>query len=239
MNQQIVQQMFQAGVHLGHRRRQRNPKTSPYIYTEKDDLQIIDLLQTYGYLHQACFFLFDACQKGQSVLFVGTKKHIAKYVEETAHQCQSWYITQRWLGGFLTNWETIQKTILKEKNSSIPKTKKEAARYKRQKARFEKYFGGVQTMSKRPDIVIIIDQQHEMNAVRECQKFKNIRSLTFLDTNCDPSLTDFFIPANDDSLASVQLILTKLAQAIQEGQKIFRKNSQIHNQLSNNSSISL
>lgn len=235
--QQIVQQMVSAGVHFGHRRCLRNPKMIPYIYTEKDDLQIIDLFQTYWYLQIASKFLFNACRRGQRILFVGTKKHIAKCVEQTANECHSWYINKRWLGGLLTNWETMQKSILKlqtenrkvfrvtkgldAKDGFSQKSKKENARFERRKKRFLKYFGGVQTMSELPDIVIIIGQQEEMNAVRECQKLK-IPSLTILDTNCDPDLTDRFIPANDDSRTSVYFILSKLANAIKEGQKDFQ-----------------
>lgn len=232
--QQIVQQMVSAGVHFGHRRCLRNPKMIPYIYTEKDDLQIIDLLQTYWYLQIASRFLFDACRRGKRILFVGTKKHIAKCVEQTANECHSWYINKRWLGGLLTNWETMRKSIFKLQTENrrvfrfiksldgfSQKSKKEKARLEGRKKRLLKYFGGVQTMSELPDIVIIIGQQEEMNAVRECQKLK-IPNLTILDTNCDPGFTDLFIPANDDSLTSVHYILSKLANAIKEGQKDFQ-----------------
>lgn len=218
--QQIVKEMVSAGVHFGHRRRQRNPKMIPYIYSEKEDLQIIDLLQTYWYLKRASSYLSDACRRGKRVLFVGTKKQVAKCVEQTAKACHSWYINKRWLGGFLTNWETMGKLILKMQREEklFQKSEKEKIRIGRKKKRLMKYLGGVQTMSELPDIVIIIGQQKEMNAVRECQKLK-IPSLTILDTNCDPSLADLFIPANDDSLASVNFILSKLSKAIQEGQK--------------------
>ena len=240
--QQIVQQMVSAGVHFGHRRCLRNPKMIPYIYTEKDDLQIIDLLQTYWYLQIASKFLFDACRRGKRILFVGTKKYIAKCVEQTANECHSWYINKRWLGGLLTNWGTMQKSILKlqteNRKAFVPrderqakdldiqnafskKSKKENTRFERRKKRLLKYFGGVQTMSELPDIVIIIGQQEEMNAVRECQKLK-IPNLTILDTNCNPSFADLFIPANDDSLTSVHFILSKLANAIKKGQKDFQ-----------------
>lgn len=233
--QQIVRQMVSAGVHFGHKRRLRNPKMIPYIYTEKDDLQIIDLLQTYWYLKIASTYLFTACRNGKRILFVGTKGPLGQCIEQTANDCNSWYINKRWLGGLLTNWETMQKSILKMQKNLRPnknllqdtkKSKKEKARMERQKKRFMKYLGGVQTMSQLPDIVIIVGQQKEMNAVRECQKLKfKIRSLTILDTNCDPSLTDFFIPANDDSMTSVQYILSKLSNAIQEGQKDFQRRS--------------
>ena len=229
--QQIVQQMVSAGVHFGHRRRLRNPKMIPYIYTEKDDLQIIDLLQTYWYLKIASTYLFTACRHGKRILFVGTKAYISQCIEQTANDCNSWYINKRWLGGLLTNWETMQKSIFKKTvgggkpHQDTFQSKKEKARMERQKKRFMKYLGGVQTMSQLPDIVIIVGQQKEINAVRECQKLK-IRSLTILDTNCDPSLTDFFIPANDDSITSVQYILNQLSNAIQEGQKDFQRQFQ-------------
>ena len=292
----MVQQMMSAGVHFGHKK--KNSKMIPYIYTEKDDLQILDLLQTYKYLKNASQFLFDACQNGQQVLFVGTKKHIAKCVEQRAIECNSWYINKRWLGGLLTNLSMMslnfsetkisqvltnrpegslhpfgvqrdlrdprpfvayppsQKGLKKSGQGRAPTasnlalhrvqrlanagtrsalpaevsllrgsgtpTKKEVARMERRKKRLQKYLGGVQTMSKLPDIVIIIGQQKEINAVRECQKCK-IPNLTILDTNCDPSLTDLFIPANDDSLASVNFILNQLSKAIKEGKKKYQK----------------
>ena len=218
--QQIVKQMISAGVHFGHPKYQRNPKMIQYIYTEKDNLQIIDLLQTHKYLQSASLFLFNACRSGKKILFVGTRKHVAKCIEQTAIECNSWYINKRWLGGLLTNWETMRKSILKlqKEDQNFEKSKKERIKIERQKKRLMKYLGGVKTMSELPDIVIIVGQKKEMNAVRECQKLK-IPSLTILDTNCDPSLTTFFIPANDDSLASVKFILNQLSKAIQEGQK--------------------
>lgn len=235
--QQIVQQMVDAGVHFGHRRRQRNPKMIPYIYKKKergeivrqDDLQIIDLLQTYWYLKKASLFLFNFCRRGKRVLFVGTKKHVAKCIEQTAKSCNSWYINKRWLGGLLTNWKTMEKSVLKmqQEDHFISKSKKERAAKLRQKKRLLKYFGGIKTMSasELPDVVIIVGQQKEMNAVHECKKLK-IPSLTILDTNCDPSLTNFFIPANDDSVSSVNYILTRLSKAIQAGQKDYQKQEQ-------------
>nr|YP_009519683.1 ribosomal protein S2 [Udotea flabellum]AYC65659.1 ribosomal protein S2 [Udotea flabellum] len=214
--------MVSAGVHFGHRR--KNPKMTPYIYTEKDGLQIIDLLQTYWYLQQASLFLSKMSRRGKRILFVGTKKHVAKCIEQTANECNSWYINKRWLGGLLTNWDTLSRSKFRmQKAIDKNRTKKEMARIERQKKRLRKYFGGIQTMFERPDVVIIVGQQKEMNAVRECQKLQ-IPSLTILDTNCDPSLTDLFIPANDDSLASINFVLKKLSRAIQEGQKERRKN---------------
>lgn len=234
--QPLVEQMFQAGIHLGHRRRQRHPKMLPYIYAEKQDLQIIDLLQTYWCIYKACSFLFDACSNGHRVLFVGTKKHFSKYIEQIATDCESWYITQRWLGGLITNWPTMEIAIAQKKNLQNlsrfqSKTKKEKAQIQRKKARFEKFLGGVKNIDGMPNIVIILDQQNEMNAVRECLKFQkdqhrlNLSSLTLLtllDTDGDPRLTDLFIPSNDDSLASLQFILKRLSRAINEGRRAYR-----------------
>nr|YP_009472645.1 ribosomal protein S2 [Rhipilia penicilloides]ARO74275.1 ribosomal protein S2 [Rhipilia penicilloides] len=220
--QQIVQTMVSTSIHLGHQRSQQNPKMLPYIYGEKDDLQIFDIRQTYSYLQKAVSVLSKASSRGKRVLFVGTKKHLAPCIEKIANDCNSWYINKRWLGGLLTNWQTMRKTIFQLQKEDISLSKKEKAQKERQRKRVLKYLGGVQTMFQLPDIVIIIGQQKEMKAVRECQKLK-IPSLTILDTNCDPSLTHLFIPANDDSLASITYILKKLSQAIQEGQQNYEK----------------
>nr|AYC64398.1 ribosomal protein S2 [Pseudochlorodesmis sp. HV01306b] len=223
--QQIVQTMVSMGVHLGHQRSQQNPKMLPYIYREKDNLQIVDLRQTHWYLKKAVSFLFRSSSRGKRVLFVGTKKHVAQCIEKTATDCNSWYINKRWLGGLLTNWETMRKTIFQLQKQEASLSKKEKAQKDRQRKRLLKYLGGVQTMFNLPDIVIIIGQHKEMKAVRECQKLK-IPSLTILDTNCDPDLTKFFIPANDDSLASITYILNHLSKAIQEGQQKYEKQKQ-------------
>jgi len=217
---QIVQKMFFAGVHIGHKKNQRNPKMIPYIYTEKEGLQIIDLFKTYQYLKSISLFLFNSSRQGKRVLFVGTKKQVTKCVEEAANDCNSWYVNRRWLGGLLTNWSTMRKSISKIQTNIkiVQKSKKKEAEIEKQKKHLIKYFDGIKTMQELPDIVIIIGQHKEINAVKECKKLK-IPSITILDTNCDPSLTDFFIPANDDSLASVSFILNQLSNAIKQGQK--------------------
>lgn len=220
--QQVVQTMISTGIHLGHPRSQQNPKMLPYIYREKDNLQIFDLQKTHWYLQRAVSFLSKASSRGKRVLFVGTKKHVAQCIEKTANECNSWYINKRWLGGLLTNWETIRKTIFQLQKEDIFLSKKEKTQKERQRKRLLKYLIGVQTMFQLPDIVIIIGQQKEMKAVRECQKCK-IPSLTILDTNCNPNLTHFFIPANDDSLASITYILNKFSKAIKKGQKNYEK----------------
>lgn len=215
---QLVQQMFSAGIHHGHKKSELNPKMKKYIYTEKNGLKIINLLQTYKCLKKACSFLFESSKNGKRILFIGTKKYMAKYIKYFANECNSCYINKRWLGGFFTNWKTMRQSILKIQRENISTSKKESIRFERQKKRLIKYLGGVSSMYELPDIVIIVGQQKELNAVKECKKL-NIKTLTILDTDCDPDLTDLCIPANDDSLASINFVLNQLSKAIKEGQK--------------------
>nr|AYC64738.1 ribosomal protein S2 [Boodleopsis sp. FL1161] len=220
--QKLVQHLVSTNIHLGHKRSQQHPKMIPYIYKQKDNFQIIDLGQTYWYLRKSAFFLYKSSREDKSILFVGTKKHIAPHIKKIAAECNSFSITKRWLGGLLTNWETIKKNTftLREENNFFSKKKK--SQKIRQKKRIFNYFEGIQTMFKLPDVVIIIGQRKEMNAVRECQKLK-ISTLTILDTDCNPDLTDFFVPANDDSIKSVLYILDKFSKAIKKGQQFLEK----------------
>ncbi len=222
-----IDEMVQVGMHFGHQARKWNPKMAPYIYAERNGIHIIDLIQTYYHLKKATQFLKEAASQDKKFLFVGTKKQATKLIAKTALQCDSYYVNQRWLGGMLTNWKTIKSSILKlnqletrEKNGEFQTLpKKEAASCKKEKERLQKYLGGLKNMAAIPEIVIIVGQLEEMNAVRECQKL-GIRSITILDTDCNPTLADLFIPANDDSVASLQLILNSFLEAIREGQKV-------------------
>ena len=221
-----IETMIQKGLHFGHSRRAWNPKMSPYIYKEQNNLHIIDLVQTYSHLKQILKFLADSTAQGKTILFVGTKKQASKLIAETAQKCNSFFVNERWLGGLLTNWSSVNKSILKlneieiqEKNNLF--SKKEISKLKKKKERLEKYLGGLKKMVNLPDIVIIIDQKRELNAVLECQKL-GIRTITILDTNGDPSLADLFIPANDDSIASLNFVLNEFSKYIQYGQKKFK-----------------
>jgi small subunit ribosomal protein S2 len=221
-----LKQMKSAGMHFGHQTRKWNPKMEPFIFGKKNGIHIINLVQTYFYYGIVSSFLTLAASQGQTFLFVGTKKQGAQLIAKAARRCDSFYVNQRWLGGMLTNWRTIRTSIQRlvklEKTESLGGfanyPKKEAAALIKEKQRLHKYLGGVKGMTKRPDVVIIIGQSEEMHAVYECQKL-GIPCVTILDTDCDPSLTDFFIPANDDSIASIQWILTGFIEAIQKGQK--------------------
>lgn len=223
-----IKTMIQKGLHFGHSRQSWNPKMTPYIYTEQNNIHIIDLVQTYSHLRQALKFLMDSTAQGKTILFVGTKRQASKLVIEVAEKCNSFFVTERWLGGLLTNWSTVRKSILKlnelearEKDNYFLKLpKKEATKLRKEKQRLNKYLGGLKKMVYLPDIVVIIDQKREMNAVLECRKL-GIRNITILDTNGDPSLADLFIPANDDSITALRFILNEFLKYICHGQKKF------------------
>ena len=222
--------MIQKGLHFGHSKQAWNPKMIPYIYTEQNNIHIIDLIQTYIYLKQALNFLAKSTAQGKTILFVGTKRQASKLVMKIAKQCNSFFVTERWLGGLLTNWLTVRRSILKlnklelqeQKKNFAGLSKKEIIKFRKDKERLNKYLGGLKKMISLPDIVIIIDQKKEMNAVLECRKL-GIRSITILDTNGDPTLADLFIPANDDSVTSINFILNEFLKYIKYGQKKFNR----------------
>lgn len=223
-----IKTMIQKGVHFGHPLQAWNPRMTPYIYAEKNNIHIIDLIQTYFHLKQALNFLLNSAAQGKTILFVGTKRQASKLVINIAKQCNSFFVTERWLGGLLTNWLTVHKSILKlnklelqEKNKSfLDLPKKEIVKLRKEKDRLNKYLGGLKKMSSLPDVVVIIDQQREMNAVLECRKL-GIPNITILDTNGDPALADLFIPANDDSITALSFILNEFLKHIRYGQKKF------------------
>jgi len=217
-------QMMESGVHFGHQTRRWNPKMAPYIYTSRNGVHIIDLVQTAQLMEQAYTHVRQAAEQGKKFLFVGTKRQAAGIVAQEAMRCGAQYINQRWLGGMLTNWATIKTRVerlkeLERREESgaldlLPK--KEASVLRREMAKLQKYLGGIKAMRKIPDVVVIVDQRREYNAVQECQKL-GIEIVSMLDTNCDPDLVDIPIPANDDAIRSIKLIVGKLADAIYEG----------------------
>lgn len=223
-----LEQMVAAGMHFGHQARKWNPKMKPFIYAQKDSIHIIDLIATYTHLNEASKFLTDSASVGQKILFVGTKKQVSQLIAKAALECDSFYVNGKWLGGQLTNWQTIKLSIqklksleTKERHGFLDKIpKKEAALLKKEKEKLGKYLDGIKNMDTIPDIVIIIGQSEEINAVRECKKL-GIRTITILDTDCDPSLADLFIPANDDSISSIKLLLGEFVAAIKKGQQNF------------------
>lgn len=227
-----IDEMLKNGVHFGHQSKKWNPKMAPYIYAEKNGIHIIDLVQTYFFLKKVSNFLINEAAQGKTFLFVGTKKQASRLIAKVALNCDSFYINQRWLGGMLTNWKTIKISI--EKLNQLQNlqltnySKKEIANLKKEKEQLQKYLGGLKNMTSIPDVVIIIGQPEELNAVRECKKL-GLRSVTILDTDCDPTLADLFVPANDDSVASLQIILNQFVDSIKKGQKKYQESQRKRN----------
>jgi len=217
-------QLLESGVHFGHQTRRWNPRMSQYIFTERNGVHIIDLVQTAQLMDEAYSYIRTASEQGKKFLFVGTKRQAAGIIAQEATRCGGYYINQRWLGGMLTNWTTIKTRVerlkdLERREESgaldlLPK--KEASVLRREMAKLQKYLGGIKNMRRLPDGVIMVDQRREYNAVQECQKL-DIPIVSLLDTNCDPTQVDIPIPANDDAIRSIKLIVGKLADAIYEG----------------------
>ena len=224
-----LSELLEAGVHFGHQARRWNPKMFPYIYTERHGIHIIDLVQTAQLLSEANDLIKNFALDNKTFLFIGTKRQAATIIAEQALRSNSFYVNQRWLGGMLTNWDTIKTRVdrLKsleeqEKNGVIDQLpKKEAASLRKELEKLKKHLDGIKNMQKIPDVVIIVDQRRESTAIQECMKL-GITTLCILDTNCNPDLVDIPIPANDDAIRSIKLIVSKIADAILEGQALLK-----------------
>jgi len=230
-------ELLESGVHFGHQARRWNPKMFPYIYTERNGIHIIDLVQTAQLLTEVCQFVTTCATEGKKFLFLGTKRQAAEIIAEEALRSNSYYVNQRWLGGMLTNWVTIKSRVnrLKQLESQeytdiIAKLpKKEASMVRRELQRLRKHLDGIKDMNTLPDIVIVVDQKREITAIQECIKL-GIPTICILDTNCDPEIVDIPIPANDDAIRSIKLIVTKIADAIIEGcqqNKLIKSDSRV------------
>nr|ARW60198.1 ribosomal protein S2 [Laurencieae sp.] len=219
-----LEELLEAGVHFGHQSRRWNPKMFPYIYTERNGVHIIDLVQTSQLLNNAYEFIKKSSALDKTFLFLGTKRQAAGIIAREASRCNSFYVNQRWLGGMLTNWTTIKSRVdrlneLQKKDregiiDALPK--KEASVVRKELDRLRKHLDGIKDMQKVPDIVIVVDQKKETTAIQECLKL-NIPTVCILDTNCNPEIVDIPIPANDDAIRSIKLIISKIADAILEG----------------------
>lgn len=221
-----MRQLLEAGVHFGHQTRRWNPKMRPYIYGERNGIYIIDLEQTTRALDKACEFVRQAASEKKNIVFVGTKKQAADIIEEEAKRCGAHYVNRRWLGGMLTNFETIRLRInrlkeleeMKDSGDFFRRPKKELAVLNRELFKLEKSLGGIKNMRGRPDILFIIDQKRELIAVAEAKKI-GCTTVGIIDTNCDPDGIDYVIPGNDDSIRSIKLIVGKIAESILEGKQ--------------------
>ena len=221
-----MKQLLEAGVHFGHQTRRWNPKMAPYIYTERNGIYIIDLQQSVGMVDDAYNAIADIVADGGSILFVGTKKQAQDAIKTEAERCGQFYVNERWLGGMLTNFKTIQSRIARLKQIEAMEAdgtfdvlpKKEVALLNKQRARLEKFLGGIEDMPRIPDVMYIVDPHKEQIAVKEAKKL-GIPVVAMVDTNADPDDIDVIIPANDDAIRAVKLITSKLADAVIEGRQ--------------------
>jgi small subunit ribosomal protein S2 len=219
-----MKELLEAGVHFGHQKERWNPKMKKYIFTERNGIHIIDLQQTLKYFEQAYDYVVNLVANGGTILFVCTKKQGQDIVKEEAQKCEMYYVNKRWLGGTLTNFQTIRKSIFKLKMlkkmeeegvfDRLPK--KEAVKLRRKKEKLETYIGGIEKMNRLPDALFIVDIVREENAVREAKK-AGVPIVALDDTNADPDLVDIPIPANDDAIRAIRLLTSRIADAVLEG----------------------
>jgi small subunit ribosomal protein S2 len=219
-----MKQLLEAGVHFGHQTRRWNPKMARFIFTERNGIYIIDLQKTVKKMDEAYNFVRDLAQEGGRVLFVGTKKQAQESIKTEAERCNQFFVNERWLGGMLTNFQTIEKRVKRlktlEKQAEdgtfdvLPK--KEVTLLKHEMEKLQKYLGGIKDMKKLPDALFIIDPKKEEIAVAEARKL-HIPIIATVDTNCDPDIIDYPIPANDDAIRAVKLLTGKVADAVLEG----------------------
>jgi len=224
MSDITLSQLLEAGVHFGHKAYRWNPKMFPYIYSEVNNIHILDLVQSATLLKEANLYLEEAARDGKTFLFIGTKRQASTLIAQEAKRCDSFYVNHRWLGGMLTNWTTLKERIAYLKNLEQQEaenrfdllTKKEATLARKELKKLRQHLDGVKNMTSLPDIAIVIDQKREMTAIRECKKL-GITIVSILDTNCDPDLVDIPIPGNDDAVRSIKLILKSLTDSIIAG----------------------
>lgn len=219
-----IKQLLEAGVHFGHHTRRWNPKMQEYIFTERNGIYIIDLQKTVKKIDEAYNFIKDTVADGKSILFVGTKKQAQDAIKEEAERCGMFYVNQRWLGGLMTNNKTIQKRIdflydmerMEEDGTLELLPKKEVAQLKVQKEKLEKSLGGIKEMKQLPGAIFVVDPKKEKIAVAEARKL-DIPIIAIVDTNCDPEEVDYVIPGNDDAIRAVKLLVSRMADAVIEG----------------------
>ncbi|MCL6636869.1 MAG: 30S ribosomal protein S2 [Alicyclobacillus sp.] len=221
-----MKQLLEAGVHFGHQTRRWNPKMARYIFTERNGIYIIDLQKTVRKVEEAYNFVRDLAAEGKTLLFVGTKKQAQEAVRDEALRCGMYYVNQRWLGGTLTNFPTIQRRIARlqqleqmQENGTFDRLpKKEVIQLRKEMERLEKFLGGIKGMTKLPGALFVIDPRKERIAVSEARKL-GIPIVAIVDTNCDPDEIDVVIPGNDDAIRAVKLLTGKMADAVLEGRQ--------------------
>lgn len=228
-----MKELLEAGVHFGHQTKRWNPKMKPYIFGARNGIYIVDLQKTVRMFKTAYNFITDTVAGGKSILFVGTKKQARESIYEEANRCEMFYVHNRWLGGMLTNFQTVKKSIDRlnylntiENDGSIELfPKKERLKLGKERVKLDNTLGGIRTMTKLPGAVFIVDPKNESIAVREAQRL-NIPIVAIVDTNCDPDEIDYIIPGNDDAIRAIRLISARMAEACIEGQKRFKERKQ-------------
>ncbi|OLN29295.1 30S ribosomal protein S2 [Desulfosporosinus metallidurans] len=221
-----MKQLLEAGVHFGHQTRRWNPKMARYIFTERNGIYIIDLQKTVKKVDEAFNFVRNLATEGGTMLFVGTKKQAQESVKDEAERCGMYFVNERWLGGMLTNFQTIQKRVdrlrvlerMEAEGVFEVLTKKEVSALRHEMEKLERFLGGIKNMKKLPDALFIVDPRKERIAVAEARRL-HIPIVAIVDTNCDPDEIDVVIPANDDAIRAVKLLTAKMADAIIEGQQ--------------------
>ncbi len=228
-----MKELLEAGVHFGHETKRWDPKMKPYIFGARNGIYIIDLQKTVQLFKEAYQFVHDVAAKGEYILFVGTKKQAQETISEQATRCGMFYVNHRWLGGMLTNFQTIKKSIDRlnkleaMKNEEIYNLlpKKEIIELEKERMRLEKSLGGIKNMDRLPGAIFVVDPKKERIAVREARKM-GIPSIGIVDTNCDPEEVDYIIPGNDDAIRAIQLFTSKIADAVIEGRQLYEKQLQ-------------
>ena len=221
-----MKQLLEAGVHFGHQTRRWNPKMSQFIFTERNGIYIIDLQKTVKKVEEAYNFIKSVSADGGTILFVGTKKQAQDAIKEESSRCGMYYVSQRWLGGLLTNFRTIRSRVERLKKIESMATdgsyevlpKKEVLELEKERTRLEKFLSGIRDMNRIPDAIFIVDPRKERIAVAEARKLE-IPIVAIVDTNCDPDEVDYVIPGNDDAIRAVRLLAGKMADAIIEGRQ--------------------
>ncbi len=219
-----MKELLEAGVHFGHQTKRWNPKMKEYIFGERNGIYIIDLQKTLKMFKEASKFVTDVAAEGKVIMFVGTKRQAQDAIAEEATRCGMFYINQRWLGGLLTNWITVQKSVkrLQELDEMATDgrydllTKKEVIRLERERKHLQANLAGIKNMRRLPDAIFVVDSNNEQIAVKEARKL-GIPVVAVVDTNCDPTLVDYIIPGNDDALRAIRLFTSKMADSIVEG----------------------
>src|SRR5512139_4121743 len=233
MAEVTMKELLEAGVHFGHETKRWDPRMKPYIFGARNGIYMIDLQKTVQLFKETYQFVRDISSKGEYVLFVGTKKQAQESILEESSRCKMFYVYQRWLGGMLTNFQTIKRSIDRLKKLEAMKgqeiynvlPKKEVLELEKERSKLEKSLGGIKNMDHLPGAIFVVDPKKERIAVREARKI-GVPSIGIVDTNCNPEEVDYVIPGNDDAIRAIQLFATKMADAVMEGRQLYEKQLQ-------------